>query len=77
MNVEVLNRNSCDAAGCEKVKELIQSNYNINVKKAEKVKSVYKIETAEKTYCFKVSRYDIKQFAFIIEAILFLYKNTP
>lgn len=75
MNVEVLNYNNCGAADCEKVKELIQNNYNINVKKAEKVKSVYKIETVDKTYCFKVSRYDIKQFAFIIEAILFLYKK--
>ena len=53
----------------EDIKELIESKYNINVYKTEKIKNALKIESSIGGLCFKQSKYDIRQFTFIVGAI--------
>lgn len=51
------------------IKELIESKYNINVNKTDKIKNAYKVESSSGMLCFKQSHYDIRQFTFILGAI--------
>lgn len=54
------------------VKQIIEENYNINVKEIEQVKGSYKVEAEEGRFCVKVVRYEFKHFKFILSSILYL-----
>lgn len=64
-----------------KVKELVQSSYNINIQYIEKIKNVYKIDDSCNHYCLKVINYDFGHFLFIISAMEHLqikgFKSIP
>lgn len=53
----------------ENIREIIEQNYAIKVLELEKIKNVYKIKTDDGYKCFKISRYGIEQFNFIVSAI--------
>lgn len=55
--------------------KIIEDNYGYEIENVEKIKNAYKIKTTEGYKCFKASKYDYKQFDFIINAILHLIKN--
>jgi CotS family spore coat protein len=57
------------------VKKLVEDSYNLNVELIEKIKSVYKIRTKNKSYCLKIIKYNFEHFLFIISAIKHLQKN--
>jgi len=59
----------------EQIRKTIEKNYNIKVKAAEKIKNVYKINTAHGDYCLKVIKYNIEHFLFILGAIKHLQNN--
>lgn len=58
-----------------KIKNYVEDNYEIEVKKLEKVKNSYKIITNDKGYSMKIIRYNFKHFNFILSAIKHLQKN--
>lgn len=55
--------------------ELVNSNYDINVINAVKIKNVYRLEGKEVNYCLKVVHYEFGHFLFILEAIKHLFKR--
>ena len=57
------------------VKEVIESNYNIKISSAEKIKSVYKIKSGNMDYCLKVIKYELAHFLFILGVIRYLQEN--
>lgn len=56
----------------ENLKNILNENYDINALEVEKIKNVYKVKTEEGYKCFKASKYDIRQFGFIISVIDYL-----
>lgn len=65
----------------DKVKKLVEDNYNVKVNKVTKRKNVYKIRDGFREYCLKVVNYEFPHFYFIISAIKHLeingFKGTP
>lgn len=59
----------------EKLKESIESNYDINVIAIEKVKNSYRLETENTNYAIKIIKYDFPHFYFILSAIEHLQKR--
>lgn len=59
----------------ENIKEFVEANYDFIVNDVKQIKNAYKINTNEGYKCLKVSKYDIGQFKFIMEAIRYLIKN--
>lgn len=59
----------------EKIKEIIQSNYDINILDIEKVKNAYKVETKDMAYCVKIVHYKYEHFNFILSAMKHLQNN--
>lgn len=59
----------------ENIRSLVEANYNFIVNDIEKIKNAYKINTNEGYKCLKLSKYDVGQFKFIMEAIGYLVKN--
>ena len=57
------------------VKNVIESKYNLKVNALEKIKNVYKVQTADRDYCLKVIKYNTNHFLFIIGAIKHLQNN--
>lgn len=53
----------------EKVKAILEENYNIKIIEAEKIKNVYKLKTNKGLKCFKLSRYRKELVEFIINSI--------
>lgn len=53
----------------ENLKKTIEQNYGIEAIELEKIKNVYKVKTDRGYKCFKISKYGIEQFNFIICAI--------
>ena len=50
----------------EELLKIIENDYGYKVEDIEKIKNAYKIKTNIGDKCFKASRYDLKQFDFII-----------
>lgn len=48
---------------------ILKEEYNIEVKKVEKVKGAYRIEAIDKVYCLKIVKYELSHFLFILSAI--------
>lgn len=48
---------------------LLKAEYNIDVKGLEKIKGAYRVECEDKVYCFKIVRYELSHFLFILSAI--------
>lgn len=59
----------------EKVKLILEENYNIRIREIEKIKNVYKLKTDKGLFCFKVSRYKEYLMKFIIDSIEHVKKN--
>lgn len=59
----------------ENLLNMIESSYGIRVDSIEKIKNVYKLETSEGLKGFKVSKYDIRQYQFIINSIKHVLSN--
>lgn len=59
----------------EYIREIVQKNYNLDICNIEKIKNVYKINTAERQLCLKVIKYDLPHFLFILGAIKYLQHN--
>lgn len=63
------------------LKSFIEEAYGINIKEAEKIKNVYKLQGLDKNYCLKVINYNYGHFLFIVSAIKHLqnngFKNIP
>lgn len=59
-----------------KIKRYIEDSYLIEVSNIEKIKRSYKVESQEKTYCFKIIEYDFEHFYFILSAMKHLQKNN-
>ena len=59
----------------EKLKESIESNYDIKVLAIEKVKNSYRLETENTNYAIKIIEYDFPHFYFILSAIEHLQKR--
>lgn len=59
----------------DKIKKVIEENYEIKVEKLTKKKNVYKVETQNQIYCLKVIKYELGHFKFIVSAIRHLQKN--
>jgi CotS family spore coat protein len=59
----------------EELRKIVKNYYGLEVLNIEKVKNAYKIKTPHGDKCFKASKYDFKQFDFIINAILHLIEN--
>lgn len=57
------------------IKSYIETSYNLNVEKVEKIKNSYKIITKDDGYCLKIIKYDFYHFYFILSAIKHLQKN--
>ncbi|MDY6013253.1 CotS family spore coat protein [Clostridium sp.] len=53
------------------IKDLIEKNYDLEVKSSTKIKNTYKI-SADEEYCFKVVKYNFPHFYFILSAIVHL-----
>ena len=53
------------------IKDLIEKNYDLEVKSSTKIKNTYKI-SADEEYCFKVIKYNFPHFYFILSAIVHL-----
>lgn len=53
----------------EKIKDILNENYDIKALEVEKIKNVYKVRTEDGFRCFKASKYDIRQFSFIVSSI--------
>lgn len=49
--------------------ELLKNEYCIQAKSIEKIKGAYRVESDEKIYCFKVVKYELPHFLFILAAI--------
>lgn len=47
----------------------IEQNYGISVRRVEKIKNAYKLDTVDGLKCFKYSRYDPRQYEFILGAL--------
>jgi CotS family spore coat protein len=58
------------------IREIVQQSYNLDLYDIEKVKNVYKINTAEKQLCLKVIKYELPHFLFILGAIKHLQNNV-
>ncbi|CDF57221.1 CotS family spore coat protein [Thermobrachium celere] len=52
--------------------EKVEKAYGFNVESYEKIKNIYKLITDRGIYCLKVSKYDLKQYNFIISAMNYL-----
>ncbi len=53
----------------EKIKNIIEYNYAIEIKELTKVKNTYKINSTEGEYCIKIIKYEFAHFYFILSAI--------
>lgn len=53
----------------DNIKDIIRENYGIVVLGVEKIKNVYKVKTENGLKCFKASKYDVRQFDFIINSV--------
>ncbi|MGL5414183.1 MAG: CotS family spore coat protein [Clostridium sp.] len=51
------------------LKNLIEEEYEIKVRKLEKVKNTYKVYGEEGEFCLKVVKYDVPHFKFILQGI--------
>lgn len=51
------------------LKEAIEKNYEIEIVNMEKIKNVFKLYCTSGTYCFKVIKYDLGHFLFILGAM--------
>lgn len=58
-----------------KIQNYIETNYNLNAEKVEKVKNSYKIITKDGGYCLKIIKYEFSHFYFILSAMKHLQKN--
>ncbi|MGL4763374.1 MAG: CotS family spore coat protein [Sarcina sp.] len=59
----------------DRVKKLVEDNYNVKVSKVTKRKNVYRIRAGFREYCLKVINYEFGHFNFILSAIKHLEKN--
>lgn len=59
----------------QEVVQHIKKHYDIEVKKIEKIKNVYKIYGKDEVYCLKVIKYAFPHFLFIVSAIRHLQNN--
>ncbi|WP_343009508.1 CotS family spore coat protein [Clostridium celatum] len=59
----------------DRLKEIIESNYCIDIHDIEKIKNTYKLKTKDCDYCIKIIKYDFPHFLFIISAIKYLQKR--
>lgn len=59
----------------ELVKKFIEDNYDLQVQHMKKIKNVYRIESDEKYYCFKIIKYKFGHFLFIVSAMNHLRKK--
>lgn len=59
----------------EELAGIIRNNYGLDVLNIEKIKNAYRIKTDQGFKCFKASKYDFRQFEFIINAITHLQGN--
>lgn len=57
------------------VKNIIESNYLLNIVSVEKVKNTFKIKSENEDYCIKIIKYDFQHFYFILCAIKHLQKR--
>lgn len=57
------------------VKNIIESNYKVNVVSVEKVKNTFKIKGEDGDYCIKIIKYEFAHFKFILSAINHLQKR--
>ncbi|NFM32671.1 CotS family spore coat protein, partial [Clostridium botulinum] len=56
---------------------IVENNYDININSIEKIKNVYKIiSDSNKTYAFKIIKYEFNHFLFIISCIKHLQYNN-
>lgn len=59
----------------EKVKLILEENYDIEISEIEKIKNVYKLKTNRGLLCFKLSRYKEYLVEFIINSIEHVKEN--
>jgi CotS family spore coat protein len=59
----------------DKLKQLVEKRYGLNIIELEKVKNVYRIKTTEDDYCLKMIKYEFPHFWFIVSAIKHLQNN--
>lgn len=57
------------------IRDIIETNYDIDITNIEKVKNAYKVESEDGGYCVKVIGYQFPHFYFILSAIKHLQKN--
>ncbi|WDC85021.1 hypothetical protein PL321_05670 [Caloramator sp. mosi_1] len=50
----------------------VEKAYGFNILSYEKIKNIYKLITDKGVYCLKTSKYDLKQYNFIISVMMYL-----
>lgn len=58
-----------------RISEIVESNYNLDIKNIEKIKNSYKIEAEDRGYGIKVIGYQFPHFYFILSAIKHLQRR--
>lgn len=66
---------SLESSRYSEIRELLKRNYNISPMSVQRIKGVYKVQSAEGFYCLKLVEYKLPHFLFILGAIRHLRDN--